>query len=107
MTMAMPIAFGTKLSVASWICVTDWNSETPKPMASAVSRIGAQSLAASSIACRPSSMTVWSFMRSPRSPVARDEGVHDQTPPVDQDEEQQLERQRDGDRGSIIMPSDI
>src|SRR3954454_1799728 len=100
--MAIAMALGTNESVASWIWVTDWKSEMPNPTASAVSRIGAHSLAARIMACRPISMTVWSFMRSPparrstRSRVARHERVHDESPAVDEHEQQQLERQRHG-----------
>ena len=54
----MPIAFGTNDSVASWICVTDWNSDTANPISSAVSRTGAPSFAASVMACSPS-WTTW------------------------------------------------
>ena len=56
--MPTPISFGTKASVNSWIWVIDWNSETVKPMTSEVTRIGAESLSATSIVCMAMSMIV-------------------------------------------------
>ena len=52
-----PTAFGTNDRVASWIWVTDWNREMPKPRMSAVSRIGAPSFNEISNACMPSCTT--------------------------------------------------
>ena len=49
--MPTPISFGTKASVNSWIWVIDWNSEIVKPMTSEVTRIGAESLSATSMVC--------------------------------------------------------
>ncbi|GIF04883.1 hypothetical protein Asi03nite_24210 [Actinoplanes siamensis] len=48
--------------MASWIWVTDWNSEIAKPTASAVSSTGADSFAAIVMACSPSSTTIVSVM---------------------------------------------
>ena len=41
--------FGTNVSVTSWIWVTDWNSEMARPMARLTRRIGAATLATTSI----------------------------------------------------------
>ena len=43
--IATAIIFGTNDSVGSWIWVAAWNSEIRKPTSSAVSRIGAATLA--------------------------------------------------------------
>ena len=58
-TIAPPTntSLGTKLSVCSWIWVTDWKMETIKPTPSAMSSIGAESMRAVMIASRVRSMT--------------------------------------------------
>src|SRR3954454_21538850 len=87
-----PMALGTKLSVTSWIWVIDCSSETAKPMTSAVTSTGAQSLAASTRASRPMSRIAFVSMLG-SSVVRADQGGDDQAPAVDEDEEQELEGQ--------------
>src|SRR4051812_19243398 len=92
--IATAIILGTKDSVCSWIWVAAWNSEIRNPTSSAVSRMGAATLAASSIVCSARSVTWESVIAAlPRS-VRMDQCGGDQRPPVDDDEQQQLERQR-------------
>ena len=52
------MSLGTKVSVTSWICVTDWNSDTARPTARLMIRIGAQSLAQMIIVWTAISMTL-------------------------------------------------
>src|SRR4051794_16328928 len=99
--MAMPASFGTKVSVYSCTCVTDWRSDTATPIASETTRIGAASLAVIIIVWMAMSMTVESVMGAALlrggSSEGRDQGSDDEGPPVDHDEQQQLERQGDED----------
>src|SRR5271165_1113772 len=93
-TRPTTISFGTKVSVTSWIWVTDWNSDTTRPTTMAEMRIGAATLTVVSIAWDAMCIATWSFIgRVLRSPEARDERAGDEHPPVHQDEEQQLEGQ--------------
>src|SRR3954447_4375904 len=87
-----PTSLGTNARVTSWIWVSDWKSETAKPMTREVSRIGADSLRATSMVWRAMWMIAVSLMV--RLPVARDEGLDDEGPAVDHHEEQELEGQR-------------
>src|SRR5680860_60641 len=108
-TIIMASTFGTNVSVISWIWVTVWISETSTPNASAVRSSGPASLLASNIALVTISRT-WESVTTPRPPAyrirpassapdhGRDEGPRQQAPPVDQHEQQQLERQRHEDR---------
>src|SRR3954471_18801640 len=105
MTSATPASFGTHVSVTSWIWVTDWNSEMARPMARLVSRMGALTLAVTVIIRKAISMTAVSVIYSvlvlwggrPRSwglaysVEARDQGLDDESPTVDQHEQQNLE----------------
>src|SRR5471030_961709 len=101
MTTATPTSLGTKERVISWIWVTDCTTETPKPIARLANRIGAPSLVAKIMVSTAMWMTDWSFTWTPEcsSVVARNEGLGDQVPAVDHDEQEQLERQGDHDRG--------
>jgi hypothetical protein len=63
-----PMALGTNESVASWICVTDWNSEIAKPISSAVSSTGAHIFAATVMACMPNSTIIVSVMQASSGP---------------------------------------
>jgi hypothetical protein len=63
-TTATPSSLGTKLSVNSWIWVTDWNSETINPITRLTARIGAASSPAVAMACPASWRTPWSFTGS-------------------------------------------
>src|SRR6478752_2774991 len=90
--MPTPTSFGTNARVTSWIWVSDWKSETAKPITSAVTRIGADSLSATSIVWRAMSMMAVSDMA--RLSVAGDEGLDDEGPAVDHHEQQQLEGER-------------
>src|ERR1700693_4093241 len=94
-TRATPIILGTKTRVISWTWVTDWMSETVRPMARLVARIGPATLATRMRACRTISMTLVSVIALP---VAREERLDDERPPVDQHEEQDLEREGHQDR---------
>ncbi len=66
--IATATAFGTKESVTSWICVTDWNREIAKPTTSEVTSTGAASFADTRSACSVRSMTAcWSISAPPGS----------------------------------------
>src|SRR5207248_10446015 len=91
MTRATPASLGTKLRVTSWIWVTDCSSDTPRPMARLTTRIGPASLAVTRMAWMAISTTAEAVTASPE---AREEGVDDEGPAVDHDEQQELERQR-------------
>src|SRR3954454_19488075 len=110
MTSATPASFGTNVSVTSWIWVTDWNSEMARPMARLVIRMGALTLAVTVIIRKAISMTAVSVIYSVlvlgvvgSEPVrrwglaysveARDQGLDDEGPTVDQHEQQDLERE--------------
>src|ERR1700750_1017569 len=85
-----PITFGTNARVTSWIWVIDWNTEITKPITRAGTRIGAESLRATSMVCIAMSMTALSVTGSPR--IALDKRPDHQTPAVDEHEQQQPER---------------
>src|SRR3954466_912048 len=95
-TRATPASLGTNVSVTSWIWVTDWNREMASPMARLVMRMGAATLATTSIICTAISMTAVSVMSA--SVEAREQGLDDQRPSVDQHEQQDLEGEGDEDR---------
>src|SRR6185312_17077491 len=89
-------------SDCSWICVTAWKTETISPIARPTSSSGPPTFIASSIACWARWTTVSWFMVAGGGWVgplveAPDEGLGDEPPAVDQDEQQDLERQRDED----------
>src|SRR3954469_20610995 len=92
-TRATPASLGTNVSVTSWIWVTDWNSEMARPITRLVMRMGAATLAVTVIIRSAISMTVVSVMGSP-SMEARQKGLDDQRPAIDQHEQQDLERER-------------
>src|ERR1700712_1493560 len=97
--IATAIILGTKDSVGSWIWVAAWNSEIRNPTSSAVSRMGAATLAAIIIVCAAMSVTSVSVMSLPRPCVGAHQGRCDQAPAVDHDEQQQFEGERDDRRG--------
>src|SRR6056297_2864868 len=90
-TRAIPITFGTKLSVISWIWVTACSRDTNTPTARATSSRGPASRLAMIMASVMMSMTWASFTSS--SDHRGDQGARQQAPPVHQDEQEQLERQ--------------
>src|SRR3954462_7018152 len=92
-TAASAITFGMKASVCSWIWVTAWKIDTTRPTISPAASIGVASLNPSVSALVARLTTTSWFM----SVEALDEGSGDEVPAVDQDEEQDLERQRDED----------
>src|SRR5581483_2638989 len=94
-TRATPIIFGTKTSVISCTCVTDWTSEITRPIARLVARMGPATFATRIRACRTISMTLVSVMALP---VTRDQRLDDERPAVDEHEQEDLERQRHQDR---------
>ncbi len=65
----MPMIFGMKLSVCSWICVTAWKTETTRPMTRPTSRSGSPIFRASSIA-ETQMLTTLSWLISGSSPRA-------------------------------------
>src|SRR5947209_17000140 len=84
--------------LCSWIEVTAWKMLTRRPMIRPSSRTGPAILSASIIAWVARLITVSWFMVlgvGGGKPLveAQDQGVGDQIPPVDQDEQQDLERQ--------------
>src|SRR5581483_1842127 len=89
MSAATPTIFGMNERLCSWIEVTAWKMLTSRPMISPSSRTGPAILSASIIAWVARLMTVSWFI----SVKAQDQGVGDQVPAVDQDEQQDLERQ--------------
>src|SRR2546421_1659525 len=97
-TRATPASLGTNVSVTSWIWVTDWNSETARPMARLVMRMGAATLAVTVIIRRAISTTVVS-VTGPHSVEAGQEGLDHEGPPIDEHEQQDLERERHQHRG--------
>src|SRR3954462_3121049 len=92
-TAASAITFGMKASVCSWIWVTAWKIDTTRPTISPAASIGVASLNPSVSALVARLTTTSWFM----SVEALDEGSGPEVPAVDQDEEQDLERQRDED----------
>src|SRR3954467_2637029 len=92
-TAASAMTFGMKASVCSWIWVTAWKIETTRPTISPAASIGIATLKASVSALVARLTTTSWFM----SVEALDEGSGHEVPAVDQDEEQDLERQRDED----------
>src|SRR4051794_27031977 len=90
--IATAITFGTNDSVGSWIWVAAWNNEIAKPTSSAVSSMGAATLAAVVIVVMAMWVTSASLIRASR--VGPDERRGDHRPAVDDHEQQQLERQR-------------
>src|SRR5512144_1443832 len=86
-------SFGTNVSVDSWIWVADCSTESARPTARVVTRIGPASLVAVSRA--PATMWMTWSATSPPSAIAAEQRGHDEGPAVDEDEQQQLERQRD------------
>src|SRR3954466_6116905 len=87
------MTFGMKASVCSWIWVTAWKIETTRPTIRPAASIGVASLNPSVSALVARLTTTSWFM----SVEALDEGSGHEVPAVDQDEEQDLERQRDED----------
>src|SRR3954447_5293645 len=92
-TAASAMTFGMKASVCSWIWVTAWKIETTRAKIRPAASIGVATLKVSASALVARLTTTSWFMSV--------EALHDQSgdevPSVDQDEEQDLERQRDED----------
>src|SRR5436190_8987178 len=82
-----------KASVCSWIWVTAWKIDTTRPTIRPAASIGMATLKASVSALVARLTTTSWFM----SVEALHERSGDEVPAVDQDEEQDLERQRDED----------
>src|SRR3954470_23297935 len=102
-TSATPATLGTNVRVTSWICVTDWNSDTARPMAKLVTRIGAETFAVTVIIRSAISMTVVSVM-GPQSVETCKEGLDHEGPSIDEYEQQDLERERHQHRGQHHHP---
>src|ERR687888_1402254 len=77
--------FGMNVSVISWICVTAWKMLTRRPTTRPASRIGSATFTATVTACITRLMTTSWFIRSVE---ALDQGLGDQVPAVNQDEQQ-------------------
>src|SRR5437870_2809556 len=60
----LALTWGAKVSVTSWIWVTDWNSEMARPTPRLVNRMGADTLATTTIICTAISITAVSVMWS-------------------------------------------
>src|SRR4051794_17085194 len=99
-----------KTSVCSWICVMAWKTDTIRPTTSPTPSTGSATLKASvSAAVERLTTTSWSISGSsgairgggdlPEGPLVKalHEGSGDEVPAVDQDEQQDLERERDED----------
>src|SRR3954454_15442278 len=82
--------FGMKVSVISWICVIAWKMLTSRPTIRPAPRMGSATFRESVTACMTRLMTTSVFI--PASVEALDEGLGDEVPAVDQDEQQDLER---------------
>src|SRR3954471_16765841 len=82
-----------KASVCSWIWVTAWKIDTTRPTISPAASIGVASLNPS-VSALVARMTTTSWFMSVE---ALHERSGDEVPAVDEDEEQDLERQRDED----------
>src|SRR3954468_19651968 len=109
-TAASARTFGMKTRVCSWICVTAWKTDTIRPTTSPTPSTGSATLKASvSAAVERLTTTSWSISGSsgairgcgelPEGPLVKalHEGSGDEVPAVDEDEEQDLERERDED----------
>src|SRR5439155_4634111 len=93
-TTATPTSFGTNVSVISWIWVMVWTTATTRPTARQTTRMGPASFRAMIMAPLRMCTTAVSVTES-TSLHTHEERADEQGPSVDQDEEQQLERQRD------------
>src|SRR2546421_10052848 len=93
-TTATPRSFGTNVSVISWVWVMVWTTATTRPTTRQTARIGPASLRAMSMAPLRMPTTDVSVIES-TSLHAHEQRADEQGPSVDEDEEQQLERQRD------------
>src|SRR5438067_11261264 len=90
-----PISLGMKERVCSLIEVAAWKMLTTRPMISATSSSGADTIRVTSMAVRAIAMTLSGVMvRSSGSVEALGQGAQQQLPAVDQHEQHQLERQR-------------
>src|SRR3954470_17599063 len=92
-TAASAMTFGMKASVCSWIWVTAWKIDTTRPTIRPAASIGVATLKASVSALVARLTTTSWFM----SVEALNERSGDEVPAVDQDEQQDLERERDED----------
>src|SRR5262249_26474761 len=94
-TSVIPVTtiFGTKVSVISWISVAAWRIDTARPTIRLAARNGSASSKPSSIAFMARWMATSPFTASGVERV--DEALDGQGPAVDQDEQQDLERERD------------
>src|SRR6478736_4227959 len=101
------IALGTKLSVTSWIWVTDCTSETTNPTTSAVTSTGAASLAASTRASRPTSTTAAVSIAHPPTVYEPTSDVTTRPQPSTSTKSSSLNGSEIITGGSIIMPIDI
>src|SRR6188768_83250 len=100
-TSVMPVttAFGTKVSVISWICVAAWRIETTRPTIRLAARNGSASWKPSHMACmaRLIAMSPFKVLPPARGEALAqlgvegvDEALDGQGPAVDEDEEQDL-----------------
>src|SRR5437868_1999622 len=85
--------FGTKLKVASWICVAAWKMLTTRPTARMVSSSGAATISSRYSDCCPKVKTAWESMQGVLGREACGQRAEQQVPAVGQHEQHQLELQ--------------
>src|SRR5260370_5048454 len=92
------MTFGAKVSVCSWICVVAWKIEMIRRTTRLITIGGAEAMITNSSASWVMKVS-WCMAGRKASQVADHEPLRDQVPPVDEDEEQELEGHRDGGGG--------
>src|SRR5208283_2238521 len=92
----MPRALGTKVSVCSWMEVTDWKMLMASPMSSAVNKMGAASVTASSIRLLSNSVANSGFIKSGGKTLH--DGADHQVPAVHQHEQKDFQGERNRHR---------
>src|SRR5882724_11940393 len=101
-TRATPTSFGTNVSVISWIWVMVWTTATISPTTRQTTRMGPASFRAMIMA--PLRMWTTDVSVTSTSLHTHEERADDQGPSVDEDEEQELDRQRDDHGGQHHHP---
>src|SRR5438067_7272207 len=90
------MSLGTNVSVTSCTWVTDWKIDTANPMTRLTARNGPANFAVRIIACTAISMMLVSVTKTPLL-EALEQRANDEAPAVDQDEQEELERERHHD----------